>query len=426
MTEFQRPRGTRDFGPEDMARRRFVEARLRSTAELFGFGEVMTPMFEDTALFVERSGEGIVNEMYAFKDKGDRDIALRPELTAPVMRFYVNELQNRPKPVKVFYFGSVFRYERPQSGRYREFFQFGAELIGAPSMESDAEVIALALWSLESIGLKDTVVRIGNLDILKGLLGKIGVEGEDQAACRRLIDKADFEGLGETLDGLGVAKAEQKRLMSIIGLKGGAEALAKARELAGADIPGMDYLGGILERLEAYGFGNCTVDFSVARGLDYYSGMVFEIDSPCLGAEKQICGGGAYQLAELFGGETVNSTGYAFGFDRLLLALENSGVNIPVPGPKAYVVPVGDGARAKALEILRMLRAAGLPSDMDLMGRNISKALAYANSIGAEKAVILGDKELAEGTATVRDMRSGEQSKYPFSDILRAFVQVNT
>jgi histidyl-tRNA synthetase len=290
-------------------------------------------------------------------------------------------------------------------------------------MESDAEVIALALWSLESIGLKDTVVRIGNLDILKGLLGKIGVEGDDQAACRRLIDKADFEALGRTLDGLGVAKAEQERLMSIIGLKGGAEALDKARELAGSDISGMDYLGGILERLAVYGFKNCTVDFSVARGLDYYTGMVFEIDAPCLGAEKQICGGGAYSLAELFGGEPVNSTGYAFGFDRIMLAMESSGIQIPIPGLQAYIIPIGEKARAEALDILRTLRSAGIQSDMDLMGRNISKALAYANSAGAEKAIIIGEKEIAEASVTVRDMKSGEQSKYPISDLLRGFLK---
>jgi len=422
MAEFQRPRGTRDFGPEEMARRRFVEARLRATAGLFGFGEVMTPVFEDTGLFVERSGEAIINEMYAFKDKGDRDIALRPELTAPVMRFYVNELQNRPKPVKVFYFGSVFRYERPQSGRYREFFQFGAELIGAPSMESDAEVIALALWSLKAIGLEDVAVRIGNLDILKAMLDGMGVAGDDQAACRRLIDKADPEGLGRYLGELGVDEAAQSKLRDIIKLKGDREAVAKARALAG-NLPGLDYLDGIMARLEAYGFGNCTADFSVAGGPVKYKDMVFEIDSPCLGAEKQVCDGGAYQLAELFGGETVNSTGFAFGFDRLMLALEKSGVGIPVAGPRAYVIPIGDAARAKALEILAELRLANISADMDLMGRSISKALAYANSIKAEKAVILGEKELAEGSVTVRDMGTGEQSKYPVSDILRCFLK---
>jgi histidyl-tRNA synthetase len=220
-----------------------------------------------------------------------------------------------------------------------------------------------------------------------------------------------------------VAKAEQKRLMAIIDLKGGAEALDKARELAGSAISGMDYLGGILERLAVYGFKNCTVDFSVARGLDYYTGMVFEIDAPCLGAEKQICGGGAYSLAELFGGEPVNSTGYAFGFDRIMLAMESSGIQIPIPGLQAYIIPIGEKARAEALDILRTLRSAGIQSDMDLMGRNISKALAYANSAGAEKAIIIGEKEIAEASVTVRDMKSGEQSKYPISDLLRGFLK---
>lgn len=418
MAEFQRPRGTRDFGPEEMARRRFVESRLRSTAELFGFGEVMTPMFEDTALFVERSGEGIIGEMYAFKDKGDRDIALRPELTAPVMRFYVNELKNRPKPVKVFYSGSVFRYERPQAGRYREFFQFGAELIGAPSMESDAEVIALALWSLESIGLRGTVARVGNLGILRSLLTGIGVPEDRQPACRRLIDKGDLAGLEELLNSAGIGESGLSKLLRIINLKGGRDAIAQARELWGSDIEGLGYLDGLLEKLAAYGFDGCSVDFGVARGLDYYTGMVFEIDYPGLGAEKQVCGGGAYSLAELFGGETVNSTGFAFGFDRLMLALESSGVEMPVAGPRAYIVPIGEGARKAALGVLAQLRRAGISADMDLMGRGISKALAYANGIGAAKAILIGEKELAEGSATVRDMKTGEQAKAPLGSIL--------
>jgi histidyl-tRNA synthetase len=419
MTEFQRPRGTRDFGPEEMARRRYVEGRMRATAELFGFGEVMTPTFESAELFIERSGEGIIEEMYAFKDKGGRDIALRPELTAPVMRFYVNEMQSRPKPVKVFYFGNMFRYERPQSGRYREFFQFGAELIGAPSMESDAEVIALALWCLDSAGLKDVVVRVGNLSILKGLLTGIGVPEEKQAACRRLIDKADFAGLEELLICMGIGESGLSRLLGVISLKGGRDSIAKARSLWGADIDGFGYLDGLLERLSSYGFERCMVDFGVARGLDYYSGMVFEIDAPCLGAEKQVCGGGAYSLAELFGGDPVNSTGFAFGFDRVLLALENSGIDVPARGLRAYIVPVGEGARGAALGALVSLRKAGISADMDLMGRSISKALAYANSLGAAKVVIIGGKELADCSATLRDMKTGEQSKVPLGAISR-------
>jgi len=417
MAEFQRPRGTRDFGPEEMAKRRYVESQMRATAELFGFGEVMTPTFESTELFVERSGEGIIDELYAFKDKGGRDIALRPELTAPVMRFYVNEMQNQPKPVKVFYFGNMFRYERPQSGRFREFFQFGIELIGAPSIESDAEVIALAMWSLKSVGLDNVVVRIGHLDILKSILNDMKVPTENQTACRRFIDKSDFEGLASFLSGFGIDKNQQTILVNIMRTSGGKDAIAKARTMTGSGAAGFDYLAKLLERLSVYGFDNCTVDFGVARGLDYYTGMVFEIDAPCLGAEKQICGGGAYQLAELFGGESVNSTGYAFGFDRILLALENSGIEVPKRTLKAYIIPIGQTTRLKALEILRELRSNGISADMDLMGRNISKALAYANSIGAEKAILVGEKDLADGSLTIRNMKTGDQEKIPISGI---------
>ena len=421
MPEFQRPRGTRDFGPEEMAKRRFVESNMRETASTFGFGEVMTPTFESTDLFIARSGEDIVNEMYAFEDKGGRNIALRPELTASVMRFYVNEMQSLPKPVKVFYYGNMFRYERPQSGRYREFFQFGAELIGAPSIEADAEVIALAMQSIKSLGMNDAIVRIGHLSILQSLFEDIGVPEGQQVACRRLIDKQDYEGLEKLLSELNINNADS--LIQIIKIKGGKDAIAKAQELTSAGEEGFAYLEDLLNRLEAYGFTNCTVDFGVARGLDYYTGMVFEIDAPSLGAEKQICGGGAYKLADLFGGQEVNSTGYAFGFDRIILALENSGVDVPMQKLDAYILPIGDSARLPATEILMKLRNAGISADMDLMGRNMSKAMKYANNVGAEKVIIIGEKELAEKSVTVRDMQSGEQALVKINDIIEHFNQ---
>ena len=152
----ERPRGTRDFLPDDMERRRHYEGLLRGTAKTFGFREVATPIFEEAELFIARSGPNVLKELYAFKDKGDRDIALRPEMTAAVIRMFVNEMSNDPKPLKLFYFGQCFRYERPQSGRYREFFQFGAELIGNPNASSDAEVIAMAAAMIKALGLKES------------------------------------------------------------------------------------------------------------------------------------------------------------------------------------------------------------------------------------------------------------------------------
>jgi len=421
MVEFQRPRGTRDFGPEEMAKRRFVESNLRETARLFGFGEVMTPTFESTDLFVERSGEGIVDEMYAFEDKGGREIALRPELTASVMRFYVNEMQSKPKPVKVFYFGNMFRYERPQSGRYREFFQFGAELIGAPSMEADAEVIALAMQSLKSLGLEDTIVRIGHLAILQSLFDEMEIPQEQQGNCRRFIDKADLEGLEVLLSELGVDADKLESLVNIIKIKGSRPAIAKAQAMTNAGDEGFIYLANLLKRLEAYGFDRVAVDFGVARGLDYYTGMVFEIDAPSLGAEKQICGGGAYKLADLFGGQEVNSTGYAFGFDRVMLALENAGAGIPEKMLDAYILPIGNSAKVAATGVLMKLREAGIRADMDLMGRSMGKAMKYANNIGVQTVIIIGEKELENGLLAVKNMASGEQKEVPLQNIVQYF-----
>jgi histidyl-tRNA synthetase len=408
-----------------MARRRYVEAKMRETARLFGFGEVMTPTFESTELFVARSGEGIIDELYAFEDKGNRKISLRPELTASVMRFYVNDMQNLPKPVKLFYFGNCFRYERPQAGRYREFFQLGAELIGAPSIESDAEVIALALATLKNLGLEDVVVRIGHLEIIKGLLSDIGIEGGEQKHCMAYIDKHDYSGLDDYLTGQ-KKKTKAKKLLDIIELTKDQYGKADKKVIDYAEIiapgitrtvNGLNYLKNVMERLGTYGFKDYRVDFGVARGLDYYTGMVFEIDAPSLGAEKQICGGGAYTLAGLFGGQEVNSTGYAFGFDRIMLALEKSGVNVPHQNLSVYILPIGDEAKIAAIKILSELRNAGISADMDLMGRNMSKAMKYAASINADKVILIGDKELADGSLTVRDMKTGNQEKVPISDI---------
>lgn len=417
MAEFQRPRGTRDFAPEDMARRRFAEARLRETAGQFGFGEVMTPTFESADLFIARSGEGIIDEMYNFQDKGGREIALRPELTAPVMRFYVNELHSRPKPLKLFYFGHVFRYERPQSGRFREFFQFGAELIGAPSLESDTEIIALALSCLKALGLKNVAVRIGHLGILESIFTEFGLQESEKNKARRHIDKKDLESLDVLLSENGVETEKILLLKELLKTEGGKDVIQKAQgKIKGGD-EAFIYMANLFNRLEKYGFDNCTVDFGVARGLDYYTGMVFEIDSPLLGAEKQVCGGGAYKLAELFGGEEVNSTGFAFGFDRLILAMEKDGAGIQVRGVRAYIIPVSQATRGAAFEILRTLREKGISADIDIMGRSISKAMAYANSIKAEKAIIVGERELVEGSVTVREMNSGEQKLVRVEDV---------
>ena len=410
----QRPRGTRDFLPDEMEKRRFYENTLRHTAKTFGFREIATPIFEESELFILRSGPNVLNELYAFKDKGDREIALRPEMTAPAIRMFVNEMSNDPKPIKIFYFGQCFRYERPQSGRYREFFQFGAELIGNANAYTDAEVIAMASSMIEALGLKEYKIRIGHIGVLRQKIAEAGVPAERMAEVLQKLDKKLYDEARPLMQEMGVSESVIDSIFDLTETVGDSSVLSKVPGEAG------DHLRQIVEILNAMGIKDLEIDLGVVRGLDYYTGMVFEAEAPSLGAEKQICGGGSYTLSELFGGEKVFSTGFAIGFDRILLAMEKEGQTYQPEGIAAYVVPVTDDVRVKSSEIVASLRRAGISADLDLMGRKMQKAMKYASSAGVKYTVIVGPKELEEGCVTVRDMSTGEQQTVKVDELLSA------
>src|SRR2546422_803919 len=332
---FERPRGTNDWGPEDMAKRRFVESRFIQLAESFGFREVSTPTFESLELFTAKSGPAIVRELYAFKDQGGRDLALRPEFTASILRFYVSDLRSRPKPLKLYSQGNVFRYEEPQKGRYREFSQVNAEIIGGAPLPSDAEALALGIGTMRAIGLKQVKARIGNIGILRGFLP---FPPADQAVVLHSLDKRNFPMLDTEIGRLGRPDLARP-LRELIEVSGDVSVLDKAAKiLAGAGSAGLEYLRKIADPLDA------------------------------------------------------------------------------------YVVPIGDGAQRKAIEVLTSLRAAGLGADIDLVGRGPSKNLDYANAIGARYAVLLGEKELKAVRATVRDMASGVQREVALADLADAIL----
>ena len=400
----QCPRGTRDFLPDELEKRRFYENRLRHTARTFGFREVETPIFEDAELFILRSGPNVLKELYAFEDKGGRQIALRPEMTAPVVRMFVNNMSNEPKPIKVFYFGQCFRYERPQSGRYREFFQFGAEIIGSATPETDAEAIALAYAMIGQIGVKNYRIRIGHIGVLRQRIADAGVPAERTAEVLQKLDKKLYDEARPLMEDMGVKAEDIDDIFSLTETVGGVEVLDRVPGEAG------DWLRQVVSYLKVMGVEDLEIDLGVVRGLDYYTGMVFEAEAPALGAEKQICGGGSYTLSELFGGEKVFSTGFAIGFDRILLALEKEGSSYDPEGIDAYVVPVTEGMRVKAAEVTAMLRASGVSADMDIMGRKMAKALKFASSARARYAVIVGEKEMEQDSVTLRDMSTGEQT----------------
>ncbi len=419
--EISRPRGTRDFLFKEMERRKYVENKLREVFENYGYGEIKTPIFEDLTLFTTKSGEAIKEEIYHFKDKGNRDLALRPELTAPVARLYLNELQRQAKPIKMYYFGSCFRYERPQAGRFRQFWQFGCELIGGKSPEAEAEVIAMAAHALEELGLKDFEFHIGNLGIIRSLLSDAEVAEADQEKIMGSVDKGDVDELKNLLQELNVHPGLKETLLNLIEVRGHKEVIEKVRSIIenckGAS-NSLNDLEELLNTLETFGYTDYIVNLGIARGLDYYSGIVFEIYVSGLGAQKQISGGGTYNLIEVFGGEPVESTGFAFGFDRVMEALKKQNTEIPVKGHMdVFVAPLSQDMRAEAFKITQNLRKEGIKTDVDLAKRKIKKILTYANNMGARYVVLVGAKDIATGKVTLKNMKSGDQHLVDMDDL---------
>ena len=401
-----KPRGTRDFLPADTARRRYVESIMRNVARNWGYSEIITPTFEHLDLFTLKSGEGIVGELYNFTDKGGREMTLRPELTAPVMRLYVNELQSFPKPLKLFYFENCFRYERPQKGRFREFWQFGVELIGSGKPDSDAEVIALADAMLKAAGVKGDL-KIGNLAVIRTLLS--GLEPEIVSKVMRLVDKKEYAGLEGLLEEIGAEEQLKSDLFHLIKLEG-RYILPDVKEIVG-NLPELVSFEKTLKLLDAYGV-DYTLDFGIARGLDYYTGMVFEVYAEGLGAQKQVCGGGSYQLIKLFGGGDVPSTGFGIGFDRIMEICP-----LTPPAPKTLVMISKPDVHLEAIGFANELRKY-VPVHIDLMERNFKAQFSYANTINADYVVIVGEKELEAGKLTLRDMVSGEQELLTLEEII--------
>jgi len=409
VSRIEKPRGTRDFLPEEMEKRRAIESVMRKIAESYGYREVQTPTFEHLELFTIKSGEGIIEEIYAFKDKGGRDLALRPELTAPVMRMFVNECSVMPRPLRFYYFANCFRYERPQKGRYREFWQFGVELIGSASPLADAEVISLAYAIMKELKL-DFELHIGHVGLLRHLLKDL--EEDKASKIMRLIDKKDEKGLEEYLNEIGVSTDLKESVRAMIELAGGRDVIEDARKI----IPDFDFtpIEALCNILDALGI-EYTLNLGIARGLDYYTGVVFEAYAKHgLGAQKQICGGGSYRLAHLFGGEDVPSTGFALGFDRIAEICE-----IEALRKKTVVVANFGGLESEAFKIADQIRKnTDAHVVVDVMERNIKRQLSYANDINADFVVIVGKKEIQEGKVTVKDMKSGEQKMLSLQELI--------
>jgi histidyl-tRNA synthetase len=406
VAQYQRPRGTRDFNPDEMQVRKWVESKMREAISSYGYREVSTPTFEHTDLFIAKSGPQVVEQIYSFEDKGGREIALRPELTASVMRFYHSDMRNHPKPLRIFYFGNCFRYERPQKGRYREFWQMGLEYIGKRTPIACAEVISASIRALEMVGLKGMIVRVGHVSLLKELVIHYGADPETNKELMIAIDKKDPGSIRKLLENSSNTDVQGliELITSVYDKSEFLEALGKIEGIIDTvDMSGlMSTLNELMDR-----FDNIYFDPSISRGLDYYDDMVFEIDAPSLGAEKQICGGGGYSLSSIFG-STVEGIGFGLGFDRIIVALGEV-IKMKEANRAVYILALGDETQGEAFSISEDLRNKGLISILETSGRGMKKAISYAVNSNCSHLILVGEDELKRGTVSIKNLDTKEQ-----------------
>lgn len=416
--QIQAPKGTKDVLPDESYKWQYVEEEIRKLCRNYGIHELRTPVIEHTELFARGVGDTtdiVQKEMYTFKDKGDRSITLRPEGTAGMVRaFLENRLFNDAMPQKMFYLNApVFRYEKPQAGRLREHHQFGVEFFGSPSYETDAEVIILALTLLKRLGIGDLTLRINSIG---------------DAICRKEYNVALHEYLKDNIENMcGMCKNRfERNPMRILDCKE-----ERCKEICKGAPRTLDYLCDSckehfegLKRCLDYAGVKYIIDPDIVRGLDYYTGTVFEIVSNRIGAQGTVCGGGRYNdLIEQLGGQPTPAVGFGLGLERLLLVMENNHAFIPQPDPvKVYFAAMGDEARLAAFNIVRQLRERDIYAEFDHMNRSMKAQFKYANKLGAEYTAIIGDDELNNGIAKVKSMKDGIETSVALSEIIEYFA----
>ena len=416
---YDRLKGFRDFYPEEMAARRRVIDSLEATARRYGFREVGTPALERTDLYVDKSGPDIVDELYHFTDHGGRDVALTPELTPTVARMVVERGQALTKPIKWFSTRPFWRYEEPQQARFREFYQVNVDVIGSASPAADADVLAYAAEALTDLGLTgdDFTFRVSHRDILGGLLESFG-EGVDTRAAIRAVDKSEKIETGEYHDLLVAAGLSTDEAETFDGLLGVDVAdLDELVEFAGTDRveAAVSNLRAVLSAATERGVGEfCAVSLETARGLDYYTGVVFECFDDTGEVRRAVFGGGRYDdLIGSLGGRETPAVGVAPGLAPLSLLLERAGVWPDGAGAADYYVLTVGETGAVADRIAAELRSRGHVVETDLMGRGFSDQLDYADTIGAETVVIVGERDLENDEIALKDMASGDQVNVP-------------
>lgn len=409
---YQAPRGTSDILPQEQAYWRYIEQKAVNICQLYGYGRIDVPTFEDTELFSRSIGKGtdiVEKEMYTFEDKGGNKITLRPEGTAPVCRAYLEHgMHNLPQPVKLYYIASIFRYERPQAGRYRQHYQFGGEAIGEDDPALDAEVIDMAWHFFSSMNLD-------NLSLIINSIGCKKCRPEYLSALKTYY--ADY-----TQELCSDCKTRLKRNpLRLLDCK-----QPQCQQLASSAPKSIDHLcpqcDEHFNRLKRY-LGLLGLPFELnhrlVRGLDYYTRTVFEIQPEEEGAQSTLGGGGRYDdLIEELGGKPTPAIGFATGIERIILNLKKQGVPIPtLPRPQVFLAYIGDEAKDEATKQAAKLRREGFGVIMAVGNKSLKAQMRQANNLNVRYAVIIGEQEIKDGTVILRDMATSEQKPIPLPQL---------
>lgn len=419
--KLQKPKGTQDILPADSAKWQYVENVARETFKKYNYGEIRTPMFEHYEVISRSVGDTtdiVTKEMYDFHDKGDRHITLRPEGTAPVVRSYVENKLFAPevqKPVKVYYIGSMFRYERPQAGRLREFHQLGVECFGSKNPATDVETIAMAYQLINTLGIKDVTLHLNSLGNTESRLAYRQALIDYLTPMRESLSKDSQRRLDE--NPLRVLDSKEKE--DKVAVENAPSILDYLDEESQAHF---DEVRAMLDSLNI----PYVIDTNMVRGLDYYNHTIFEFITTIDKSELTICAGGRYDsLVEYFGGPETAGFGFGLGLERLLLVLDKQGIELPVEESlDVYIAVLGSDANGKALELVQAIRYQGFKAERDYLGRKIKAQFKSADTFKAKTVITLGESEVESGQVNVKNNATREEITVSFEELTKNFAAV--
>lgn len=419
--KLQKPKGTQDILPADSAKWQYVENVARETFKKYNYGEIRTPMFEHYEVISRSVGDTtdiVTKEMYDFHDKGDRHITLRPEGTAPVVRSYVENKLFAPevqKPVKVYYIGSMFRYERPQAGRLREFHQLGVECFGSKNPATDVETIAMAYQLFNTLGIKEVTLHLNSLGNTESRLAYRQALIDYLTPMRESLSKDSQRRLDE--NPLRVLDSKEKE--DKVAVENAPSILDYLDEESQAHF---DEVRTMLDSLNI----PYVIDTNMVRGLDYYNHTIFEFITTIDKSELTICAGGRYDsLVEYFGGPETAGFGFGLGLERLLLVLDKQGIELPVEESlDVYIAVLGSGANGKALELVQAIRYQGFKAERDYLRRKIKAQFKSADTFKAKTVITLGESEVESGQVNVKNNATREEVTVSFEELTKNFAVV--